>query len=198
MCVTNAFLALSFPCPPLHDAAHVQFHVGHLVLFISQYVLLGNAAQRTTSATRAWPPSSSRARYSWCTINVISSSKMNSLRKSQIIMYIGEWIYKESITFFKDCKVAPFRRSDWPKTRDKVNATKDFFDWNYARSSVSPLHRSRHLIHKVFLILCGWNRAEPFDVSEVVWGTNVCGWKHIIDVFTGYLEYSTDLGNTNT
>jgi hypothetical protein len=113
-------------------------------------------------------------------------------------MYIGEWIYKESITFFKDCKVAPFRRSDWPKTRDKVNATKDFFDWNYARSSVSPLHRSRHLIHKVFLILCGWNRAEPFDVSEVVWGTNVCGWKHIIDVFTGYLEYSTDLGNTNT
>jgi hypothetical protein len=50
----------------------------------------------------------------------------------------------------------------------------------------------------VFLIWCGWDRAEPFDISEMVWGSDVWGWEYIVDVFAGYLEYNTDLGNTDT
>jgi hypothetical protein len=113
-------------------------------------------------------------------------------------VHICEWIYEESVTLFKYCKVSPFRRCDWSETRDQVDATNDRVKWNDCRSAVSSLHWSRHLIHKVFAIRCGWKRAEPFDVSEMVRGSNVLRWEHIVDVFAGYLKYDANLGNTDT
>ena len=120
------------------------------------------------------------------------------LRKCQVIVYICEWIYKESVTFFKYCKVTPFRRCNWSKMRDQVDAAKDCINWNDGGSAVSSLHRPRHLIHEVFPIWCGWDRAEPFNISKMVWASDVGGWEQIVNAFAGYLEYNADLGNTDT
>jgi hypothetical protein len=50
----------------------------------------------------------------------------------------------------------------------------------------------------MFSIWCGWDRAEPFKISENVYESDIWGWEHIVNVITGYLEYNMDLGNMNT
>ena len=119
----------------------------------------------------------------------------NYLCKHQVIMDISKWIHKETITLFEHGIVTPFKWYTCSKTWDQVDATEYSVNWDNGSSSVSFLHWSWHLIHMVIPIWHGWDRVEPFNISKMVWGSNVHGWEYIVDVFPGYLKYNMDLGN---
>jgi len=82
-------------------------------------------------------------------------------------MPISPIIDKEGFAELEDVATHPLMWGHTTKSQEKMNATVDQRDWDYANYSLAISHTARHLIHPMVGIWHGQEWREPLNICEV-------------------------------